>query len=263
MRQPLRSNGVDVAADGIKAAICRLSRLRSAAAGAVRAAPRGFYLPDGGATAPSAGNRQPWPRAGPALVHEAVPSTPGAFAPRFPATRLNAMISVGGSHEAGQVIEPAARISRRPALKLGLHPRYPRPRPPPEPDPVRRRPAARLAALQPPSLSETAAALPHVPGSPRLGVPRWLRPVPGRPTDSGPCPDPRAGRVRPGRRSLRSRPYGQTLDCESCRGFSGACRKDGQCGLGPKLQMSRYESASRTCVSQNPTDIGGPPVRGT
>jgi len=32
-------------------------------------------------------------------------------------------------HEVEQVIEPAARISRRPAVKLGLHPRYPRPRP--------------------------------------------------------------------------------------------------------------------------------------
>ncbi len=41
----------------------------------------------------------------------------------------------------------------------------------------RRHPAARLAALQPPSLLETAAALPHVPGSPRLGVLRRLRPA--------------------------------------------------------------------------------------
>jgi hypothetical protein len=32
-------------------------------------------------------------------------------------------------HEVEQVIEPAARIGRRPAVKLGLHPRYPRPRP--------------------------------------------------------------------------------------------------------------------------------------
>src|SRR5205807_8153956 len=32
-------------------------------------------------------------------------------------------------HEVEQVIEPAARIGRRPAVKLGLHLRYPRPRP--------------------------------------------------------------------------------------------------------------------------------------
>ena len=32
-------------------------------------------------------------------------------------------------HEVEQVIEPAARISRRPTVKLGLHLRYPRPRP--------------------------------------------------------------------------------------------------------------------------------------
>jgi len=32
-------------------------------------------------------------------------------------------------HEVEQVIEPAARIGHRPTVKLGLHPRYPRPRP--------------------------------------------------------------------------------------------------------------------------------------
>ena len=100
-------------------------------------------------------------------------------------------------HEVEQVIEPAARIGRRPAVKLGLHPRYPRPRPP-GPDPGRCHSAARLAALQPPSLLETAAALPHVPGSPRLGVLRRLRPAPGRSADSGPSPDPRAGRATTG-----------------------------------------------------------------
>jgi hypothetical protein len=41
----------------------------------------------------------------------------------------------------------------------------------------RRRSAARLAALQSPSLRETPAALPHVPGFPRLGVLRRLRPT--------------------------------------------------------------------------------------
>jgi hypothetical protein len=32
-------------------------------------------------------------------------------------------------HEVEQVIKPAARISRRPTVKLGLHPRYPFTRP--------------------------------------------------------------------------------------------------------------------------------------
>jgi hypothetical protein len=58
------------------------------------------------------------------------PSTPGVFAPWLPATRPNATTSVAGScSEVEQGIKPAARISRRPAVKLGLHPRYPRPRP--------------------------------------------------------------------------------------------------------------------------------------
>ena len=52
---------------------------------------------------------------------------------------------------------------------------------------------------RPPSLPGTAAALPHVPGSLRLGVLRRLRPAPGRSADSGPSPGPRAGRARPGR----------------------------------------------------------------
>jgi hypothetical protein len=52
---------------------------------------------------------------------------------------------------------------------------------------------------RPPSLPGTAAALPHVPGSLRLGVLRRLRPAPGRSADSGPSPGPHAGRARPGR----------------------------------------------------------------
>lgn len=42
---------------------------------------------------------------------------------------------------------------------------------------MRCRSAPRLSALQPPSLLESAAVLPHVPGSPRLGVLRRLRPT--------------------------------------------------------------------------------------
>jgi DDE superfamily endonuclease len=68
------------------------------------------------------------------------------------------------------------------------------------PGPAPQGPWSRVAGMQakPPSLPETAAALPHVPGSPRPGVLRRLRPVPGRSADSGPSPDPRAGRARTG-----------------------------------------------------------------
>jgi hypothetical protein len=45
-----------------------------------------------------------------------------------------------------------------------------------------------LPALQHPSLLETAAALPHVPGFPRLGVLRRLRLVPDRSAVGAPSP---------------------------------------------------------------------------
>jgi hypothetical protein len=109
-------------------------------------------------------------------------------------------------HEVEQVIKPAARIGHRPAVKLGLHPGYPRPRPFRSRARGRCRSAARLAALQPPSLPETTAALPMCTGFSRLGVLRRLHPASGRSADSEPSPDPRAGRARPGRLpcSLRS-----------------------------------------------------------
>jgi hypothetical protein len=54
----------------------------------------------------------------------------------------------------------------------------------------------RLAALQHPSLLETAAALPHVIGFPDLGVLRRLRPVPDRSAVDAPSPThpPAAGK---------------------------------------------------------------------
>jgi hypothetical protein len=51
----------------------------------------------------------------------------------------------------------------------------------------------RLPALQHPSLLETAAALPRVPGFPRLGVLRRLRPVPDRSAVGAPSPIGAAG----------------------------------------------------------------------
>src|SRR5262249_61763366 len=47
--------------------------------------------------------------------------------PRDPAKRHDQRRRV--THEVEQVINPAAGIGRRPPVKLGLHPRYPRPRP--------------------------------------------------------------------------------------------------------------------------------------
>jgi hypothetical protein len=47
----------------------------------------------------------------------------GSLVTRDPAERHDQRRRV--VHEVEQVIEPAARISRRPAVKLGLHLRYP------------------------------------------------------------------------------------------------------------------------------------------
>ena len=58
------------------------------------------------------------------------PSTPAVFGPgvaRDPVERHDQRRRV--VHEVEQVVEPAARIGRRPTVKLGLHLRYPRPRP--------------------------------------------------------------------------------------------------------------------------------------
>jgi hypothetical protein len=64
---------------------------------------------------------------------------------------------------------------------------------------VRCHSAARLAALQSPSLLDTAAALPHVPGSPRLGVLQRLRSVPARSAVGAPSPSGHAGRAAAGK----------------------------------------------------------------
>src|SRR5262249_53578746 len=62
-------------------------------------------------------------------------------------------------HEAVQVIEPAARIGRRPTVKLGLHPRYPRPRP----SALARSAAIRRCVLRHCSLLPSSAPLPPFP----------------------------------------------------------------------------------------------------
>jgi hypothetical protein len=62
-----------------------------------------------------------------------------------------------------------------------------------------RRSPARLSVLQHPHLPDTAAALPHAPGSPRLGVLRRLRPAHWRSIDDGPSLSHHAGREGIGR----------------------------------------------------------------
>ena len=116
-------------------------------------------------------------------------------------------------HEVEQVIKPAARISRRPTVKLGLHPRYPRPRPLRD-QPGRCHSAARLAALQPPSLLETAAALRHVTGFPGLGLLRRLRPT--RPVRRSARLSPAAG---PDARRRGTGPGGSRVHCDSLGGL--------------------------------------------
>jgi len=64
---------------------------------------------------------------------------------------------------------------------------------------------AHLSALQPPSLLETAAALPDVSGSLGLEVLRRLRPVPDRSVDGGPSPSTHAGCVGSGKTRNGSR----------------------------------------------------------
>lgn len=80
--------------------------------------------------------------------------------------------------EVEQVLEPAARIGHRPTVKLGLHLRYPPARSHRDlirPGvPVQGR-VFRHYSLQ--DLLASAAALPHVTGSPGLGVLRRLRPI--------------------------------------------------------------------------------------
>src|ERR1019366_1714500 len=105
-------------------------------------------------------------------------------------------------HEVEQVVEPAANQDRPPpngevwpasSIPAGAALRATRA--------GHRYSPAPLSALQPPSLLVTAAVLPHVPGFPRLGVLRRLRPAPIRSADDVPSPSPHwLGGVRAGSR---------------------------------------------------------------
>jgi hypothetical protein len=99
------------------------------------------------------------------------------------------------AHEVEQVIEPAVGIGRRPTVKLGLHPRYPRPRS------LRNHTRLRGAGIHRRvfrhySIRPFSIPLPPFPmctGFPRLGVLRRLRPALDRSTVGAPSRPPGAG----------------------------------------------------------------------
>ena len=127
-------------------------------------------------------------------------------------------------HEVEQVIKPAARISRRPTVKLGLHPRYPRPRPLRDPAGCAavRRASCGIAASFPPrnrcrpspcdrlSRSRTTTAAP---------------PHPARSAAGAPIPGSRAGCPPPG-----TSPGSSRVHCDSLGG--GGARL---CPSGPAM----------------------------
>jgi hypothetical protein len=114
---------------------------------------------------------------------------PGSLVARDPVKRHHQRRRV--VYEVEQVVEPAARIGRRPTGEVWSA--FPIPDPTSPQGTLRSgrcHSAAHLLTLQSPSLLVTATALPHVPGFPRLGVLRRLRPVPARllSADGGPTP---------------------------------------------------------------------------
>ena len=123
-----------------------------------------------------------------ATVRPSTPACPGPGVARDPVACHDQRRRV--VHEVEQVVEPATRIGRRPTVKLGLHLRYP-------PPPIGRSgeaPAFTGASfgIAASSLRDSAAALPHVPGSPGLATTtaapprpdpigrRWTQPRPPR-----------------------------------------------------------------------------------
>src|SRR4051812_33968814 len=101
-------------------------------------------------------------------------------------------------HEVELVVEPAARIGRRPTVKLGLHLRYPRPRPHRDlvaGTAIRRR-VLRHCSLLP--FSKPLPPFPMCAGFPRLGVLRRLRPAPDRSAVAAPSPTSHIGHAAVG-----------------------------------------------------------------
>jgi hypothetical protein len=95
-----------------------------------------------------------------------------------------------------QIAEPALGIRRCPLVQLALEVKYPLLRL------IEARQRRTGVHRRPPSLRTrraSAAALPHVPGSPRLGLLRRLRHAPAATADGAPAPNPRVRRAPPGR----------------------------------------------------------------
>jgi hypothetical protein len=141
------------------------------------------------------------------------PSTPGVFAPWLPATQLNATISVAGSHarltghRTGGPDRPPPNGEAWPASPLPATTT-------PRPGPAHCQWTAPLAALEPSSLLETAAALPQAPGPPRPAVLRRVRRAPGRSADGALSPAP--PRWPRGRRAGQGR-----FKCSPCDSLTG------------------------------------------
>jgi hypothetical protein len=111
-------------------------------------------------------------------------------------------------HEVEQVIEPAARIGHRPTVKLGLHPRYPRPRPWGQVTgaAVRRRVLRHCSLL--PSRNRCRPS-----PCDRLSRPRTTTAAPPRPARSAVgAPIPASG---PDARRREPRPGGSRVHCDS------------------------------------------------
>ena len=144
-------------------------------------------------------------------------------------------------HEVEQIIEPAAGIGRRPMVKLGLASPIPTTTAHTgRPDRERRYSPAHLPALQCPSLLDTAAALPHVPGFPQPEVLRRLRPVLDRSVRPADAPD----RI-PGARRDQD---GSRVHCDSLD--EGGARL-GPCGL-TTATPQHFTVVSRPVVEASP-----------
>ena len=112
--------------------------------------------------------------------------------------------------EVEQIIEPTARIGRRPLVQLRLHPKYPQPGLDRGPATVRRySPAISVPAV--PRMLNHAGPLRHVAGFPDLGLLRVLRPTPAASAGDGPSRRPPAGCAGDGDRRDGSHVHSRTV----------------------------------------------------
>ena len=155
-------------------------------------------------------------------------------------------------HEVEQVVEPAARIGRRPTVKLGLHLRYPPPRPHRHSRcvVVGRGVTIRWRIFRHYSLHLFSIPLPpfaHVTGSPGLGLLRRLRPTPEPIGRRCAQPDARAGRDGPGRPGV--------VPVFTCRSLDGGGTRLGPCDIAvatPQHVTTASPSVPPTCPGSSP-----------